>query len=642
MHDLDSFSLSKSQSRAATLVRFGRYDELVAYARAGGPISEVDPIEAYFVALGLIHLGWLQGQVPEGTPHAEAFLSPLRGATHRTLQALGEVAEARAALEADTKERARWVDRLEALTKDDEDLGPVRALAQTTQGLFLIRMARFPEAEATLAQAADGTEDRFDNAEIFLGLGRLRAWQGRVFGAEHYLSKARRPWAEAGNRLRTSDVDYERGFMFADRRSFDEAVDLLKEVLTIHRASSVGLEKQQRTMGAYINALLGAGQYQEAEALLQRDPRHADEPGSYRFATLQRDLARLILGKAKSGEGAPGLTAHVLDAAQAHVQRGRQGQPPGGYAALSLDLIDGQVMARLPGVSEEAILGAADRLARTAEAFSGASRERPHEVSARLSALEAYLDAARLLDGVYRSAALDSARDQLERLARVSASISLRLSDADAIHVLQRAEAEVPHPAVSYFVRILTKGGGETAFLSALGTATPLEALELLARAAEAVGERHRSGDKPIGLTPAMLLSVEPGQPVLRREERVLGASSDRKHPYGLEDERFLAPERLRTADANDYRSDFYVLGAMTMARFFGEPPPNRGFFLRGQLAFKRAFRSLGSAAQEGVWDLAQELTSLEPQQRPGSAQVIADRLRSLRPRFSEEAPLAH
>jgi serine/threonine protein kinase len=145
------------------------------------------------------------------------------------------------------------------------------------------------------------------------------------------------------------------------------------------------------------------------------------------------------------------------------------------------------------------------------------------------------------------------------------------------------------------------------------------ERLAILARLATDLERLYGMGMKPCGFGP--------GDVVIRASSIPVIASFDGPEsalrPERAAERVFVAPEVLKP-DANpDFRADLYVIGALLITWFGGDPPANKGFWLSLTRAWKRPLKKRGGLLAE----LALELTALDPKNRPESASIAADRL---------------
>jgi hypothetical protein len=260
---------------------------------------------------------------------------------------------------------------------------------------------------------------------------------------------------------------------------------------------------------------------------------------------------------------------------------------------------------------------------RVAEAFSANLNERPHEVNARIAALQAYLKALGAPGAEAERESLEAAaQTAADRLRNAAASIDFRLNDEvfalTAMADKLRAEA-AGAPAAG--AAPLVAEEGLPSFIRR--TLPPAERLEVLARLAEALGRIHDARVAPCGFGPGDVVVRQPHIPVIRD----FGGPDALRAANRIADRPFAAPELLRSGKG-DARSDLHVIGALLVVWFGEKPPANEGGLW---MRLRRAWR--GRPLKKGkvgaaVSSLALELTALNPANRPATAYETADRLR--------------
>jgi hypothetical protein len=256
-------------------------------------------------------------------------------------------------------------------------------------------------------------------------------------------------------------------------------------------------------------------------------------------------------------------------------------------------------------------------LARVAEAFSGKTNERPHEINARIAAIRAYLAAARSAPPESKASLARAAMNEAERLREAAAAIDLRLDDETFALVTKTHELAGNAPDSG----MLLAAGAEESLLNFMRREVPgPERLEILARLALALGRIHDMNVKPCGFGPGDVVVRSPSTPVIKSFE---GPAAPLREGRAAE-RAFIAPEILRQYPGADLRADLYVIGALLVAWFGDDPPPNRGFWMPLIRAWKRPLKKFGKP----LTGLALELTALDPRNRPQSAAETADRLR--------------
>ncbi len=617
------YVLAHSDSAPADLVRRGDFPAIVeAAARRDGPAG----VDDYFLAIGLRQLGRGLPR-PELGRSASDLLEPLtREAPDPDVRDLAAIELVRAGLEADQR-RTDLLARLESALPGYLARPNVAPHARLVKASILVRENRNAEAEDAIAlglREAEQLGADFLVAELRLALGRLRAWQGFAVPAERLLELAAAQWREAGNAVAVADAQYELGYLWADRRAFGRAARTLRDVVDVFEAHGVTGVKRARADNALLNALLGDGRADEVRERLARLDDGA--LSGFRLAMRLRDRARLEMLDA----GATARAREYLDTAREALSDSR----PNGFGNLSLDIADAQLRSR-EVTDAGARLAAADALARVGAAFSGVTRERPQEIVARLGAIDVYLDATESEEGSprARAAARAAAVDQVVRLARAAASISVLLNDEAAVRVLRRADDALDTPGIRAAIRSLREPRVDEPLLLAMRQRDDEEAIELLARLADAIGQRHRSGEAPLFLTPSRVEVVEPGEPVILSVHGLPAETAeDRARLSPLEDPGFVAPERMRKRWSVGPSTDLYLIGAIVMARWFHTRPPNLGLGLRVQRGFWNLqwwFVTRGARGRRRqLARLAYELTALAPAFRPSTAQEVADRLR--------------
>ena len=518
----------RSKSQVAQYLREGRYQTLVDLAPKS---AELGPIDRYFVAVGLMHLGWCHvGSAPSKRPDAEGLLGELIGSDAGAgLVALARVTSVRARLERDHP-RGPLLDELREIGAQYGHDPVVAMRERLTRGLLLIRGRQLAAAESALRdalrRAEDDLQDPFSVGEAQLGIGRVHAWQGRAEAASQAFAAARQPWEH--NSLMAADVDYEDAYMQADRRSYGAAAGLFDSVLVVHADLEVGSVKRARTVNAAVNALLGAGRLDEAARIMEaHDAELAatkQELKGYRLAMRLRDKARRSVGRACDAVDSGASASEHVDRAVAFIDRAREesgNDSVDSYTSLALGMVEARARALHPAASAMQVLAAGDSLVRIAEAFAGRSAETPHQIAARLAAIEAYLGVrSRGNGGREEAAAQTFAAEQSERLAGALASLRLSLRDDPAqdpeAHRVLAALRASGLGGVDRFVRLMAGEREETDLQSALAQGSKRHRAAILARVADIVAERHRSGLRPMGLVPSRIVVVEPDTPVLK------------------------------------------------------------------------------------------------------------------------------
>jgi hypothetical protein len=466
---------------------------------------------------------------------------------------------------------------------------------------------------------AEGRKDDVQIAEAEFALGRLAVWQGRADMAMLHLNRAGSFWEKQGNHLLRAHARYELGVMHTDRREWMQAIDILADVVKTYEASGAAqgyLDRARQMLGS---ALVGAGRYDEAMALLQTLQNTGDD---YRSAVVHRDIGRMHLKLARTLSGAE--SERHLGLASEHQKAGAakvRGWGATDFAELTLRQLEAEIMSADPNGQDPARLAlAGDMLARVAEAFSARTNERPHEIGARISALESYLAAVRASGGAEAEtkSLAAAARTEADRLRSAAASIAFRLDDdvfaltAEADRLVQdRADGPTEEgPAteeealVSFIRRPLTEA----------------ERLEVLARLAEALGRLHEAGSKPCGFGPSDVVVRHPHIPVIRD----FGGPGALREPRRIADRAFAAPELLKHGKG-DQRSDLYVIGALLIVWFGQRLPRNEGGFW---LLFRRLWPTRKLKKRGALSSLVFELIAVNRRNRPATAYEVADRLR--------------
>jgi hypothetical protein len=511
----------------------------------------------------------------------------------------------------------------------------VRFLAGYLAGQLAIRARRFEVGREELQKIRKLAESKSDAAMLATAetaLGRLSAWQGRADIAAGQLSRAIAYWESLDNQLLAAHARYELGVLHTDRREWTQAVDELRKVIAIYVESGVHKGYLDRARQALANALIGGKQLAEAGPVLEQ-LRGARDP--YRAAMVQRDLARLNLALAENASGEE--VKVLIQRAQKEWEAGHKlvkDDGPDDFAVLSLRLVEGQLIAADPTMmnAESAAVGG-DVLARVAELFSAPSQlarkpgenevlvqvERPHEINARIAAIRAYITAGKATPGAAKSL-FAAALTETERLREAMAAIDLRLDDETFALVSQAEELAGKTPAAAFPEASRLPSGTEESLLNFMRRDTPRpERLEILARLALDLERLYGMGVKPCGFGPGDVVVRAPSVPVIKTFE---GAAAPLR-PERAAERIFMAPEILKPGAPADLRADLYVIGALLVAWFGEDPPPNRGFWLPFARAWKRPLKKLGSPLAE----LALELTALNPNNRPENASVTADRL---------------
>jgi hypothetical protein len=487
--------------------------------------------------------------------------------------------------------------------------------AHSVAGLIAIRARDFGRARTEIDVArtlASQSGDQNQMADADFASGRLAAWQGRADLAEEFLGRSAAHWDASGNGLLRAHAQYELGVMYADRRDWLIATTLLSAVVDeyIARGAAPGyLDRARQALGA---SLVGAGRLDEAETVLESLRGATDD---YRFAMVHRDLSRLKLKRALGSSGEE-RGRQLADAwkewrtAQDRVS----GSDAASFPVLTLRQLEAELrLADSSSQTAEALTLAGDMLARVAEAFSAKLSERPHEIGARASAIEAYTAAAGAPDVQDRSSLVAAAGNEAERLNTAAASIGFRLDDRTValIDAARRLGG-----------RLSSVGSSEESLLTFMRRDTPdADRLEILARLAEAMARVHELGVAPCGLGPGDVIVRHPANPAIRE----IPGPDALYRPERAEDRPFMAPE-LISGRAGDARSDLYLLGAL-MITWFGEAPPsNEGGLL---LWLRRALRGRPLKTRgPALSALALELTVLNWRNRPLNGYEAADRFR--------------
>jgi tetratricopeptide (TPR) repeat protein len=522
-------------------------------------------------------------------------------------------------------------------TADKSGVKPaVQFRTHLVRGLAALRDRNFDGARRemqTAQELADGSKDEVRLAEANFALGRLAVWQGRADLAEHYLGLAVVFWEGKGNKLLAAHARYELGVMHIDRREWAPAVETLTDVVAAYReagAASGYLDRAQEMLGA---ALVGAGNFDRAREVLEP---LRDTKDDYRYAMVHRNLGRMHLKLAQSTSGEE--SDRHFDLARQEHQAGYDrisGWPAVDFPRLTMRQLEGELLMHDPGKqSSLSLMLAGDMLARVAEAFGSRTNERPHEINARISALEAYLaalDARDVNEGEVKSLKA-AARTEADRLRSAAASIAFRLND-EVFALIAKADQ----------LSSQSDAGAAPADAAPAAEQEPLpvfmrrnlpepERLEVLARLAEALGRIHDAGSRPCGFGPSDVVVRQPHIPVIQdfagpEALRAFARAADRP---------FAAPEILR-GDKGDARSDLYVVGALLVAWFGKRPPANEGrpwlWLIRGLRG-----RPLKRRKQPLLTGLALELTALNPDNRPATAYETADRLRQAALALSRQA----
>lgn len=495
--------------------------------------------------------------------------------------------------------------------------GPASFRAHLVAGLIAFRSRDFERARteidaARALAASSGDPDQIADADF--AAGRLAAWQGRADLAEEHLGRSAAHWNAQNNRLLRAHAQYELGVMYADRRDWFAATELLSTVVNDYQESRVAqayLDRARQALGA---ALVGEGRLDEAEQGLEPLRDAADD---YRFAMVHRDLARVKLkrGLASQGEERAKLLKDAATEWTAAYDKVRSWGATS-FPVLTLRQLEAELrMADSACQTADALTLAGDMLARVAEAFSAKMSERPHEINARIAAIEAYLAAAQASGGddAERTSLAAAAWNEAERLNSAAASISFRLDD--------RTVALVDN-AGRLGGRLASVGASEEPLLTFMRRDTAhAERLEILARLAESIARVHEMGVAPCGLGPGDIVVRHPANPAVRD----IPTPEALNRPERAGDRPFVAPELLR-GRAGDGRSDLYLLGAL-MITWFGEAlPANEGGLM---LWLRRAFRGrpLRKWGPE-IAGLALELTTLNWRNRPVNGNEAADRFR--------------
>jgi hypothetical protein len=485
--------------------------------------------------------------------------------------------------------------------------------AHSVAALIAIRSRDFGRARTEIDVArtlASNSGDPNQIADAEFAGGKLAAWQGRADLAEEFLGRSVAHWDASGNGLLRAHAQYELGVMYSDRRDWVIATTLLSAVVDEYHARGAAPGYMDRARQALGASLVGAGRLDEAESMLEPLRGAADD---YRFAMVHRDLSRLKLKRALGGEERSRQLADAWkDWTTAHDRV--SGWDAASFPVLTLRQLEAELrLADTRNQTAEALTLAGDMLARVAEAFSAKLSERPHEIGARISAIEAYTAAASAPDVQDRASLVAAAGNEAERLNTAAASIAFRLDDRTVALV---------DAARRLGGRLASVGSSEESLLTFMRRDIPdADRLEILARLAEAMARVHELGVAPCGFGPGDVVVRHPANPAIRE----IPGPDALHRPERAGDRPFMAPE-LISGRAGDARSDLYLLGAL-MITWFGEAPPsNEGGLL---LWLRRALRGRPLKTRgPALSGLALELTVLNWRNRPPNGYEAADRFR--------------
>ncbi|MEM6625111.1 MAG: hypothetical protein AAF719_00240 [Pseudomonadota bacterium] len=627
MTEAADFIANRSKSQFATPLMNGDYAALITKAQSLAPDSPA--ADLYFAVLGLKHLGWRTSiDGPEIREDAERPIQvdilldwltqneDPRGQTLAKIEREPDRAGLQNILD-DLKER-----------EQSEFVELAQARAALHLGAKLTEDRSFSRAEKLLLDARNsGKGDDLTRGMAAKELGRLHGWIGASGLARAYLDEALR--AVRNNALLKADIEYERAMQDHDLRRYDTAASGFDGVVdAFERVTKVSAKKRARALASSGSAHFRAGRIDEGERRLQEamdilrmaSGGNPDVSDRYRSFIIRRDLG--LAGLAAAGKAQADA---LKDAGEYALRANIDAKDNTGYRRNAADLLVNAHLAASSKSVDDALL-AGDALVRLAAKYLSNYNERPHELDARLYAVEAYLAAFELdPDGHKGALALGAAHDQANRVDRAAAALGVTMDDPQAkriIDALGQAEHRLsPQEAIE-------KKGLADSFEPLIFAFKPREkntdvkdVYVAYAALFDELARRHGAGQSPIELRAGQIGLKKPSVISIAS-----AADSDLGDPHAFE-QAFIAPETRRGNGSES--TDLFYAGSMLGYALTGRAAPNAtlpGFRDLARLRWRVLSNNSWFGATE-IRRLVFQLTSFQPDLRPQSAAEVADQL---------------